>query len=171
MTAVPSTARSAIVRTAVPVLLLLGLAGCAGAAGDATPSASPSPSASASADASGPCEEVTLVVDFGTLDSPSLRECVPAGTAAAALEAAGVTTEGTADYGDQVVCRVDDLPSPDVESCATLPSGAYWALWIKPSADGEWDYALEGVATQQVAAGESVGLVYTVGTDSTPPKE
>jgi hypothetical protein len=67
-----------------------------------------------------------------------------------------------------VICRVDDQPAPDVESCDTLPADAYWALWVK-DADGEWGYAEEGVATLQLEAGQSVGLVYTEGTDSVPP--
>jgi hypothetical protein len=43
-------------------------------------------------------------------------------------------------------------------------------MWVKPSADGTWDYAQEGVQSQQLTAGDSLGLVYTVGSDSTPPQ-
>jgi hypothetical protein len=47
---------------------------------------------------------------------------------------------------------------------------AYWALWVKKDAGAKWAYATEGVNTLQLAKGESVGLVYTAGTDSTPPQ-
>ena len=166
MTVSPLSTRARLTRFAAPVLLVAALTGCAGT-GQAGSSVTPSKTASASA---GPCAEVTVVVDFGTLDAPSIRACGPAGVALDTLKAAKVATEGTADYGDQVVCRVDNRPSPAVESCAKLPSAAYWALWVKTAADAKWDYAQEGVATLKLTPGESVGLVYTVGSDSTPPQ-
>jgi hypothetical protein len=153
---------------AATALVLLALGGCS----TATPGADPSPAASEPA-ADGACAgtEIAVQVEFGSLGAPDIRECAPAGPAADALEAVGITTEGTADYGDQVVCRVDDLPAPDVESCATLPATAYWALWVKDDADAEWAYAEEGVATLVLDAGQSLGLVYTEGTDSVPPTD
>ena len=166
MTASLPSTRAIIARVAAPVLLVVALAGCAGTS-QAGSTDAPSKTASASA---GPCAEVTVVVDFGTLDTPSIHACGPAGVALDTLKAAKVITEGTADYGDQVVCRVDNHPAPADESCAKLPSAAYWALWVKSSPDAKWAYADEGVATQKLTAGESVGLVYTQGTDSTPPQ-
>ena len=147
-------------------LVLLVLSGCSAAAPQTDPTSAASEPAG-----DGACADVTVVVEFGSLDAPRIEECAPAGPAADALEALDITTEGTADYGDQVVCRVDDLPAPDVETCATLPSNAYWALWVKDSADAEWGYAEEGVATLELTAGQSVGLVYTEGTDSVPPSD
>jgi hypothetical protein len=164
-----------LTRTAVPAFLALAalaLAGCA-----ATPEAAPTaqPTASASCD-------VTVVVDFGVLDEPSVKECADAGAATDILAQAGITTEGTVDYGDQVVCRVNDEPAPDetvtiegqapfTESCQTLNSVAYWGLWVKNTPDGEWEYAQEGVSTLELTAGQSVGLVYTPGTESIPPQD
>lgn len=135
------------------------LSGCAAAS-------SPTPS-----DTSAACE-VAVVVNFGPLDEPSVDGCAAAGPATDVLAAAGVTTEGTVDYGDQVVCRVNGQPSPDeevvlegeepfVETCQTLNDFAYWALWVKTAADADWEYAQEGVATLELAPGQSVGLVYT----------
>jgi len=169
MTALPTVRRSIAAGLAAPVLLVLALAGCAGS-GNAGSTGWPSASASASASA-GPCSEVTVIVDFGTLDAPSIHACGPAGVASATLKAAKIATEGSGDYGDAVVCRVDNQPTPAEKSCAKLPSDAYWALWVKSSADAKWDYAQEGVATLKLTPGESVGLVYTHGTDSTPPKD
>jgi hypothetical protein len=116
------------------------------------------------------CDKVTVIVNFGTLDAPTIDSCAPAGVASDVLKAAHITTAGTADYGDQVVCRVNDLPSPSAESCATLPSSAYWALWVKDRG-GQWDYAQDGVATLQLTTGQSLGLVYTTGSETTPPHD
>ena len=148
-----------------PLVLLIGLTGCAGS----TTGSSSTPSATASA-SSGPCKDVTVIVDFGTLQHSAVKACAPAGTAAEVLKAAHIDTAGTADYGDAVICRVDELPSVADESCAKLPSTAYWAMWVKPSAGGKWDYAQEGVQTQALTAGQFLGLVYTAGTDSTQPQ-
>ena len=163
MTASSTRARFVLAALA-PVVLLVALTGCAGSttASSATPS-----TASAS---SGPCKDVTVIVDFGTLQHAAVKACAPAGTAAEVLKAAHIDTAGTADYGDAVICRVDALPSVAAESCAKLPSTAYWAMWVKPSAGGKWDYAQEGVQTQALTAGQFLGLVYTAGTDSTLPQ-
>lgn len=177
-----TSSRRPIRSTRVSLALLVGGAALALTA-CAAPSA-PSPSASSPApdesSATGECSQVRVVVDFGPLDAPTVTACVDAGPALDVLDAANVATEGTADYGNQVVCRVNGRPSADetvkvdgatpfVETCDTLGSAAYWALWVITSPDGSWEYAQEGVATLQLSAGQSVGLVYTAGTDSTPP--
>ena len=98
------------------------------------------------------------------------------------LAEAGITTEGTVDYGDQVVCRVNGQPSADepveidgiepfVETCETLGADAFWGLWVKPTPDGEWEFAQEGVATLELTEGQSVGLVYTPATETIPPQD
>jgi len=158
-------------RIAAPAVLLaaLALSGCT-----AAPSQTPAATSAA-------CE-VTVVVDYGVLDKDSVRECTDAGVATDVLAAAGITTKGTDDYGDQVVCRVNGEPSeketvsiegqaPFVESCKTLNSVAYWALWVKQSTNADWEYAQEGASTLELTDGQSVGLVYTAGTDSTPPQD
>jgi hypothetical protein len=172
------TARST--RTAWPILavaaLALALAGCAAPA----PGATTTPAPEATAD--GPCEQVSVVVDFGPLDEASIAACAAAGPALDVLDEAGIATEGTADYGNAVVCRVNNAPAPDetvelegeapfTESCATLNSAAYWALWVKNSPDGQWEYAQSGVDALELADGQSVGLVYTPGTESIPPQD
>ncbi|MCU1420962.1 MAG: hypothetical protein JWN36_613 [Microbacteriaceae bacterium] len=157
---------------AVPALLIsvLALAGCAAG------SAAPTPTASTTASC-----DVKVVVDFGVLDKPAITKCADAGAASDVLASAGIATMGTDDYGNKVVCRVNDEPSPSetvtipgqapfVESCHTLNSVAYWALWVKPKAGAKWAYATKGVDSLQLTKGQSVGLVYTAGTDSTPPQ-
>lgn len=151
-----------IIRTAAHTLalaaVLVVLAGCAPAA----PTATPEPAA---------CD-VQVVINFGPLEEPGVEACAGEGAATDILAAAGVQTEGTVDYGDQVICRVNGRPSADeqielegvapfVEPCVTFNDFAYWALWVKNDADAEWEYAQEGVTTLELSAGQAIGLVYT----------
>ena len=95
-------------------------------------------------------------------------------TARALLDAAGITTDGSAAFGDDAICRVSGLPSEDFplvnttdgttefETCGdAFLTFAYWSMWVKP-AGAEWGYAMEGVATQMLAPGESLQLLYTL---------
>jgi hypothetical protein len=173
-------------RVLVGALLLAGtvtLSACASTTPVPAPTASSATGADAGATAE--CAGVTVIVDFGQLDSPAVSECVDTDASGAAagdiLASAGIETVGTTEWGDQVVCRVNDRPAaneaitvdgeaPFTEACETMPAAnAYWALWLKPSAEAEWDYALEGVGTLSLKPGESVGLVFTTGTDVTTP--
>ena len=171
--------RTTLFRLSAPTLataaLVLALAGCAAPAPVA--SSTPEPEATPS----GACEQVSVVVDFTVLDEPSVTACVAAGPATDVLAEAGVATEGTVDYGDQVICRVNDQPSPDeqvtiegvepfVETCETLSAAAFWGLWVKTAPDAEWGFAEEGIATLELTDGQSVGLVYTPSTETIPPQ-
>lgn len=176
------------VSTLGALVLLAALSGCAttdsGAAGSSA-SAPASITATGGAEASAvDCAGVTVVVDFGTLDADSVTECVDTTEAIAASESlatTGVTTEGSVDYGDAIVCRVNDRPAADetvevegqesfTETCASMPPAyAYWALWLKATPDADWDYAPEGLGTLEVEPGQSVGLVYTTGTETPTP--
>ena len=171
-----TTARTT--RAAWPIVAAAALALLAGCAAPAPTNGATAPQPTAG----GACEQVSVIVDFGPLDEPSIAACAAAGPALDVLDEAGVVTEGTADYGNAVVCRVNNAPAPDetvelegeapfTESCATLNSAAYWALWVKNSPDGQWEYAQAGVDVLELADGQSVGLVYTPGTESTPPQD
>jgi len=177
-------------RRTVPALALaaaaalLALTGCAGQASPAatkTPAASPSPAITSAAD----CTGVFVTVQYGLLSGSDADACVPASapiTAASALAAAGFQTTGTAKYGDQVICRVNGAPAasvpisvpghaPYTEKCQSMPAAfAYWAMWVRTSANGQWGYAQNGVATQQLRPGQTLGLKFTTGTDTTPPQ-
>jgi len=181
---------SKLLSAAAALLLALSLTACA-----PEPAPSPTgtvPSASSTDPAGvtdGPCADVTgvtVTVDPGALasaEAPAIEKCVPAEGpvgAAEAFERAGVSTEGTVEYGDQVVCRVNGvpgedqpLPNPDgseyLEECAAMPAAfAYWSLWLKP-ADGEWNYAPEGLSTLQLNPGESVELLFTLNGEPAAP--
>lgn len=126
----------------------------------------------------GDCDGVAVVVNYSG-EATNLASCVSLSSnqviAKEALLAAGVEVEGTTTYGDQVVCRVNGIPSatepievegnePHLETCSDMPpSFAYWALWIKKSGENEWEYASEGISSLQLNRGDSVGLAFSLG--------
>lgn len=151
------------------VTSLLLLSGCA------------SSSSPQGAEHTGLCAGVRVVVNYGLLGSSGKSSDVVACARTAskitigdALAAVDISTEGTSKYGDQVVCRVNNLPAADTafsvpghdpytESCSTMaPEFAYWALWVKKGL-AAWAYATEGASTALVNPGDSVGLVFTTG--------
>lgn len=133
------------------------------------------------------CTGVTVVVNFGLLSVDRDTECVElendSAIARDVLSVAGYEIEGTATYGDQVVCRVNDLPSesdpfvvegeePHSETCADMPPAfGYWALWVKSDPGAEWAYAEEGVGTLPVEAGQTLGLVFSTGGETPTPAD
>jgi hypothetical protein len=148
---------------------------------------SPSASESASSVTAGACDGdtgVTVIVDGSALEGGSVEEqCVTADEpilAADAFAAAGVETEGTDEYGDQVVCRVNGVPAEDTaipsedgsdyfEACESMPAAfAYWSLWVKPSG-GEWGYAEEGAATLELEPGDAVELLFALNGEPAEP--
>ncbi|MEU1971157.1 hypothetical protein ABZ477_05865 [Microbacterium sp. NPDC019599] len=160
--------------------LLLALAACT-----ATPSPEPTPTQATAG--AGECAGVTVVVDASALEledgDPSQETCIQTDDAIAAsdaLDQADVTTEGTVDYGDQVVCRVNGVPAEDValpqpdgsdyfEACEGMPAAfAYWSLWVQPEG-GEWEYAQEGLSTLQLQPGESLALLFSLNGDPGAP--
>lgn len=173
------TSTSRILTLLATGILAVGLSACT-ATTPAPAQSSPTPSSTAFADAACAGDEgVSVVVDAGDLsggEDIDREACVfteePLG-AADALDILGVSTEGTAQYGDQVVCRVDGLPSasdpvgstedPDyVEACESMPAAfAYWSLWVKPAGE-TWDYAQQGLAELELAPGDSMELLFTL---------
>src|SRR5680860_984125 len=99
---------------ALALTAALALSGCAPGATTGT-SGSPAPTET-STSSSTECAGAAVVVDYGTLDTPTVTECVDASAEVAASEVlatAGVTTEGSVEWGDQIVCRVNDRPGAD----------------------------------------------------------
>lgn len=153
------------------IALLLSLSGCVSAQ-DAT---------------SGECDGVFVAVNFGTLDVERIDTCVGFEgeeiLAKDALTQAGVEIEGTLTYPDQIVCRVNGIPSateeiviegqdPHLETCADMPPAfAYWALWAKADDVSEWEYATEGAATLKLVKGQSIGLAFASGDLAPTPSE
>ncbi|MBP1134619.1 hypothetical protein JOE31_000851 [Arthrobacter sp. PvP023] len=168
--------------------LLFTLAACSTPAAtqpttSAPASATSSSSAAASTDGE-TCTGVKVIVDSGALkqDAADTSVCVPADApilASKALEEADVETEGTTQYPNELVCRVNGVPAADFdithkegtyrEECQGMPAAfAYWALWVKP-ASGDWAYAQEGLATLKVSPGESLELLFTVDGEPAAP--
>lgn len=128
------------------------------------------------------CAGVEVVVNFDLLGGSDIAKCVPTSSAISAaevLKSAGVKTEGTKQYGDAVICRVNGLPSetqPFVvaglevdETCDAMPSAnAYWSLWQKSGA-ANWGYATAGVADISLNPGDQLGLVFTVNNSTASP--
>lgn len=176
-----SKTRTLALALSAAALLSLSLAACAPAA---TPTSDPKPEASEPSDAS--CSGVTLIVDTGDLevaDDPSTTTCIDTDSpikGADAVAEAGLTTVGTTTYPDDVVCRVNGVPSEETElpgadgaayheTCADMPSAnAYWSLWVKP-ADGEWDYAQTGLSGLELNPGDSVELLFTLNGEPASP--
>ena len=170
---------------AASTVLLLTLAACSSSAPEPTPSET---DALAVVVVDGACATddtgVTVAVDASALPEGEAEEwCVSTGDTIAAADAltfADVQTEGTDEYGDQVVCRVNGLPAEDVaipaedgsdyfETCESMPAAfAYWSLWLKP-AGGEWGYAEEGLSTLQLEPGDAVELLFTLNGEPAAP--
>jgi len=146
----------------------------------------PSPQGFTEGDAES-CTGTTVVVNYGLLSPERDTACVEfeaeRALASDVLSLAGFGTEGTGTYGDQIVCRVNGLPSeseafevegedPYIESCADMPPAfAYWALWVKAPGSDEWAYAEEGVGTLMLEPGSTIGLVFSTGGDTPTPSD
>ncbi|MRG59835.1 hypothetical protein GE115_08135 [Agromyces sp. CFH 90414] len=166
-------------------LLVLALAACSPGEASGSPDATPLATtaapddAAAGAGAADDCAGVAVIVDTGDLDAASAAEveaCIEADgpvIAADVLAEAGVETEGTVEWGDQVVCRVNGEPAESTtivaadgteyhETCESMPAAfAYWALWHRP-VGGEWGYAQEGLATLELQPGDAIELLFTL---------
>ena len=156
---------------ALSLVLLLSLAGC-------------SPSQDA---ALGECDGVVVEVNFGSMDSDQISSCIAFEgeeiLAKDALKQAGVEIEGTITYPDQIVCRVNGLPSPSepleiegqepyLEACSDMPPEfAYWALWAKADSAADWEYATEGAATLKLTRGQAIGLAFASGDQAPTPTQ
>ena len=166
--------------------LLLTLSGCSTPAATQPSASAPASSASASAASTtaGPCAGVKVIVDSGALKQAAAdtSTCVSVDgptMASKVLDEAKVKTEGTTQYPNEIVCRVNGVPAADFdikhkdgtyrEECKGMPAAfAYWGLWVKP-ASGEWAYAQEGLATLKVSPGESLELLFTVDGEPAAP--
>ena len=149
----------------------LALAACASA-----------PTAGPVSEAAEGCAGVQVVVDFATLGPQPIDTCVGASaetSAADIAKQAGLTTQGTGDYGDAIVCRVNGEPSAQTalqlasgsytEDCADMPSAdAYWSVWVKDA--GVWDYAQVGFNDLKLKPGQSVALLFDINNSVTAPE-
>lgn len=118
---------------------------------------------------------INLYVDFGSLDnSTKVEKCIEASgpkNAVDLLKEAGYTLEGTQKYGDAVVCRVNNLPTSQVDPCEVMPpENAFWAVIIKnnqlfPFPPAEWGWGQKAINETVVSPGDSLGLVFSTNGD------
>jgi hypothetical protein len=126
---------------------------------------------------------ITTYVDFGVLKNHETQtSCVAVSGSKHApdvLRAAGFTLTGTDKYGEQIVCRLNNLPgattpvpvsghSDYIEHCTDMPAEfAYWAVLVKRGGvnpldlNTRWGWAQTGVKDLVLKPGDSVGLVFT----------
>ncbi len=123
------------------------------------PVARPAAITSALAGTAGPCPGttgVTVSVDFTAFGQGVQTRCAPGtpATGVAALQQAGFTPAGTAQYGLAFVCRINSLPSTAQQSCTrTPPATAYWAYYHANSGATTWSYSTQGASTYQPLQG------------------
>ena len=114
---------------------------------------------------------VNVYVDFASLDKGSkLSKCIPVSgqdTALNILAKTDIELSGTDKYGLAVVCRVNNLPGPDQESCSVMPpEDAFWAFIVKNKMSAtnlfpKWGWAQKGVSEVYFRPGDSLGLVFS----------
>ena len=129
---------------------------------------------------------VTVLIDYGVLDpqgSP-YEKCLSADGEVNALElmnSANFKLEGTDKYGNNIVCRINNLPKPNepigikghedyIETCKDMPAEfAYWAMLEKrkqpvpnpADLNAKWAWAQVGVADLALKPGDSLAFVFT----------
>lgn len=120
---------------------------------------------------------VQLVVDFGAasgLRTIDVRVPNFAGSGWQLLEQAGFDVEGTADYPNSFVCRLDGWPTRQMESCGSGASGrnGHWAYWVtNPSLGDGWILSGVGAAAHHPECGQAEAWVWVpAGLDSSAVK-
>lgn len=116
---------------------------------------------------------VTLYVDYGPLNNQETAvSCIPVDGKTNALDilaAAKLEVQGTQQYGNAVLCRLEGLPDASTESCLGMPpADAYWAVLVKEyelipnpfDLIGEWGWAQTGINEVYLNPGDSLGLVF-----------
>jgi hypothetical protein len=172
-------ARTLTLATGVALATTLALSACSS-------SASAGGGASTTTAADGSCAGALVVVDFGVLGQSPISKCVsvPAGTtksAKAIATEAGLALEGTAKYGDAVLCRLNGLPAADepftapghapyTETCADMPPAyGYWGIWLRNGLTSPWEMAEASIADEPLSAGTALGLIFTTGPETPSP--
>ncbi|OYN92485.1 hypothetical protein [Parenemella sanctibonifatiensis] len=160
------------------MMLAIGGVGYAGAPASATPSVS-----------AGKCrgeDGISVVVDSTQFDAGGqvtircVRGMPDESLALTVIRTAGFSIQGTARFGDALVCRVDGRPSateklvdrdgrPHYETCANTPeASAYWTFWYSRPGQRSWTFSQQGVAGRWVDNGELLALVFQLRQDAIP---
>lgn len=120
----------------------------------------------ASANSSDGQGSVQLVVEFGAASGMRTIDVrVPAfsGTGWQLLETAGFDVDGTADYPNSFVCRLDGWPTREMESCDSGPSGrtGHWAYFVtNPALGAGWILSGVGASAHRPECGQAEAWVW-----------
>jgi hypothetical protein len=126
--------------------------------------------------ADGPCSEdgTTLVIEYGPLEQGTIVRCVQnfSGNGWELFEAAELSVEGTADYPNSFVCRIQDLPGAEVEPCDGTPSAqtGSWIYFVANAADEprNWQRSPVGAASRTPKCGDSEAWVFSKDANESP---
>lgn len=139
--------------------------------------------ASGSTWVAGPCsmqnQGVTLAVDFGSAAErrPVLR-CLVAGdktdtnlTGWSLFESVGLNVEGTEQYPEGFVCRIESVPSKAAQPCTSTPAlrDGTW-VYFQSAQGSPWRFAMRGAASVQPTCGDFEGWRFVLPTDGAHPK-
>jgi hypothetical protein len=121
----------------------------------------------------GPCIKtgVTLIVDFGTTNKELISKCVEEfnGSGWSLLQTAGIKVEGTAEYPNAFVCRLDAVPSVSDQDCRTTPSmlDGSWVYYMATAANdsNDWVRSGEGAASRNPECGDFEGWKFVTPTN------
>ena len=116
-------------------------------------------------------ECIDLYVDYGVLEKSTFEKCVSTTTdmkATDILKSNNFTLQGTEKYGDNVLCRLNGLPTAKDETCKDMPSeNAYWAILEKkkqlvniPFMENGYTWAQVGIGELTLSPGDSLALVF-----------
>ena len=145
------------------------------AIGSVTTTTNSSPS-TASRVVDGLCSEdgTTLVIEYGPLVQESIVRCVQnfSGTGWDLFEAAELNVEGTADYPNSFVCRIQDLPSSEAEPCDGTPNGqtGSWIYFVANADDKprKWQRSPVGASGRTPKCGDSEAWVFSKDATASP---
>jgi hypothetical protein len=111
---------------------------------------------------------VVVAVDLSPWGGAVERGCDAAPSTALAALQADFSVDGTAQYGDAFVCRIDGDPTVDQTPCtSTPPASASWSFWYADAGSTSWTYATEGASTFRPQAGSAEA--WTFGAAGTVP--
>lgn len=120
---------------------------------------------------SSPCVDsgVTLIVDQGGDQDQMLIRCVKdfKGTGWNIFSAANLNVQGTAEYPESFVCRIDGFPSEDSEDCLATPSftKGTWVYFNATAENTEWMRSGLGAALRTPGCGDYEGWRYLTSAD------
>ncbi|MGV1036002.1 MAG: hypothetical protein ACOYD0_03105 [Candidatus Nanopelagicales bacterium] len=121
--------------------------------------------APAAAASNGPCptaDGVTVVVDASALGGPVTQRCAAGeqSSGLVALANAGFEVTPVATQA-ALVCRIDNLPTPDSQSCQSgIRIDAYWA-YFRADRGGPWRYSTWGAHTRPTPGGVEGWVFFT----------